>query len=1368
MAESALRKPSPLSFEGNVAENWRYFEEEFEIYSHAVLYDKNSKVKAYTLLNLAGPEAIKRAKNFDYKPEIKEGDEVVQAAESKEDVDCLLRKFRELCNPQSNVSMERHLFFTRNQKPGETIDTYINDLKQKARSCEFGTLNDDLVRDKFVSGVVSDQLRRVLVKESKLTLQRAIEIGQLDEITQSRLKQFKKEKDVNGLSVSRNPKKTNLPSCGKCGDKHAASGPCRAKGKQCNKCQRFNHFAYMCRSQDTSQKQSYHDVRPRQRSHATHKPPRRQKGRYQKQSKVYEFDYSDDESDDSLVIEDLEINDVDTKDEIHVQLNILNEPVNIKVDTGAKCNVLAKSLASRISKAQKRPIKVDKKKRVKVIAYGGDSFYTMGAAVLPCAVSNTTNQTDIEFQVIDKPVKSLLGLQDSLRLNLLTLSPEVFEINTSDHVSQVYVAEAHVAQAPEFNKYPDLFDDKLGKLPVKYKMTVDDSVTPVIRPARKVPLAIKDKVKTELDNMEKKGVISKIREPTDWCSNMVCAKKKDASEIRLCIDPRDLNTALKRPHHPLRTVDDVLAKIPNAKVFSVLDAKSSFWQIPLDKESRKLTCFATPFGRYIYNVLPYGVKVGSEVYQQTIEQLFDSEPCEIIIDDILVWGTNDDDHDKKLKVVLERCREVNLKLNPKKCRFRVSRVQYVGNILSSTGVYPDPDKVKAIEKMPQPDDVKAVQRLLGMCQYLSKFIENYSVLTALLRELLHKDVDFKWESHHTKAFKEIKKALANIAALEYYDVKKPVTITCDASKDGLGCALIQDDKPIHYASRALNKSEQLSAQIHKELLAVVFAVEKFRQYIYGKPVTIETDHSPLVTIIKKPIGQAPVSLQRLILKLQGFDINLVYKPGKQLHIADTLSRAYMPVAEAPVAEADEYEILAISTVADSFQDKIRAATAKDKTCRNIIANVNDGWPQSSKDLHRDTRPYYPLRDELVCDNGIIYKGNRIVVPKSLRPEILAQLHKSHCGIEATLRRAKDSVFWDTINSDITKTVQQCEACMSCKPRQQKETLQSYPVPELPWEIVATDIFELHGKTYLVTVDSYSGWYEIDEIKSLTAATVIQKLKNHFSRFGIPRIITSDSGTQYTSQEFKDFCRKWQVEHVMSSPHYHQSNSIAELGVKRAKKLLTKCHLDNSDIYIALLESRNIPRENNLGSPAERLQSRKLRSTLPTTKATLKPKIVEKVAENLQQVRDTKRAYYNKTAKDLPELKKGDIVRIRDGKGHSKIATVKEKAKFPRSYIVQHQEKTYRRNRRDLLQTKERKPKETYSDSYLEDYLSLSRPQSETSDNTFNKHLDKQTTFPRETTEKHPKSVENRQTEPPRRSQRSRKQNYGYQHIVIRR
>ena len=167
MAEGGLRKPAELSFEGNVSYNWDIFEEEFNIYCNAALSDKDSKVKAYTLLNLAGPEAIKRHRNFEYKPEIKQGGEVFQTAESKDDVEVLLRKFRDLCNPQTNVSMERHIFFTRDQKIGETVDAYITDLKQKAKSCEFGELQNELIRDHFISGVTSEQLRRVLLKENK-------------------------------------------------------------------------------------------------------------------------------------------------------------------------------------------------------------------------------------------------------------------------------------------------------------------------------------------------------------------------------------------------------------------------------------------------------------------------------------------------------------------------------------------------------------------------------------------------------------------------------------------------------------------------------------------------------------------------------------------------------------------------------------------------------------------------------------------------------------------------------------------------------------------------------------------------------------------------------------------------------------------------------------------------------------------------------------------------------------------------------------------------------------------------------------------------------------------------------------------------
>ena len=1098
MAEAALRKPAELSFEGNLAHNWSAFEEEFEIYSNATLYDKTSKVKAYTLLNLAGPEAVKRAKNVLYKEEIKNGDEVIQAAESKENVDDLIKKFRELCNPQSNVSMERHIFFTRDQKPRESIDSYITDLKQKARSCELANLQDELIRDRFISGVQSEQLRRVLLKETDLTLTRALEIAQLDEITQSRLKQFKRDKEIHFIKKSNPPGiKSNI--CGNCGSKHA-TGKCPAKGRKCNNCLKYNHFAKMCRS------------KPAKQSSGGQPQTGKQAKQYKKPHDILHCDVdSDDQEDEYLVINTVHV-DKKAKDEVFVNLQLNNEVVTLKIDSGAKCNVISRDLASQISKAQRTPIKVNRKNKVKLLAYGGDSFYTLGTATFNCTHQDQTH--NLEFQIVDKPVQSLLGLQDSLRLKLFTLASEVYEVKAQGKM-QI------------FQEYANLFEDKLGKLPGKCKLVVDSTVQPIARSAQKLPAAMKHKVKTELDFMESQGVISKMTEPTEWCSNMVCAKKKDGNSIRLCIDPLFLNKALKRPHHPLRTIEDILTEMPNAKIFSVLNAKNSFWQISLDDESRKLTCFSTIFGRYVFNVLPYGVTVGSEVYQQKVEELFKDVRCMLIVDDILVWGSDEQDHDRKLKKVLDRCSEIGMKLNPKKCQFKVTKVPYVGHILSDTGVHPDPEKVRAITEMPAPSDVKGLQRFLGMVNYLSKFSQLQSTLTTTLRELLHKDVEFRWEENHTKAFNAIKTAVANITALQFYDVKKPVTVTADASKDGIGCALLQEGKPIHFASRALTSSEANMAQIQKELLAIVFATQKFRHYIYGKSVTVETDHKPLVTILKKPISDAPISLQKMLLKLLDYDLHLIHKSTTQMPISDTLSRAFLTNTEA--VEEDEYEVLCVTHVTQNKAERIREATKKDSTMQALIAVINHGWPDRRHEVSKSLRPYFPFRHELIADNGLIFKANRIVIPSSMRDDILEQLHYPHVGIEATMRRAKESVFWDSINNDIKAWAETCTTCISHKPYQKKE---SFPVPKFPWEIVAVDVFEWHNKQYLLTTDTYSGWFEIDELPSLRSATVINKLKQHFSRFGIPATLYSDSAPNLTSQEMKDFCRTW----GNSTPH----------------------------------------------------------------------------------------------------------------------------------------------------------------------------------------------------------------------------------------
>ena len=1281
MADSGLRKPCPLSFEGNIAENWRAFEEEFCIYCEAALYNKSSKVQAYTLLNLAGPEGIKRSNNFEYAPAVLNPDGSVQTpAETKEDMNTLLGKFRNLCNPQTNVSMERHLFFTRDQKPGESVDTYMTDLKLKAATCEFGTIKDSLIRDRFISGVTSDQLRRVLLKERNLELHRAIEIAQLDEITQTRLKQFSSKdniKEVNDIKTQ----KSSRSACYYCGHDSHHGKECPAKGKQCRICGKYGHFSSVCKS-DPQRRKSDRQQTTTTRFHSRpqhqrqYQPPRR--FTQHRQHDIYDVDNEQSEEE-FLVIET--IDGVNSKDEIFINLSINSVNTKLKVDTGAKCNVIDKITLENIAKTSKQKIVINSKNKVKLIAYGGNSFYTIGTTNLSCVYMNKKHE--LLFNVIDKNVKSIIGLSDSLKLNLVSLGKEVFEIKNNVFDPLV--------------EYTEVFEDKLGKLPVKYKITMDLSVSPVTRSARKLPLPLHERVKQELDKMCKNGVISPITEPTDWVSNIVAAKKKDKDEIRLCIDPKDLNTAIQRPRYPLKNIDDVLARIPNARVFSVLDAKCSFWQIPLDNESSKLTTFATPFGRYKFNRLPYGIIAGSEVFQQSMDQLFQKQPCEIIIDDILVWGENNDDHDKKLKAVLNRCREVNLKLNVKKCKFRVDKVYYVGHELTDKGVAADSNKVQAITDMPSPSDVKGLQRFLGMVNYLSKFIPGYSQLTAPLRELLHKNTSFVWLPHHDTAFKEIKKAITQPTILKYYDVNKEVTITCDASKDGLGAACLQENEPIHFVSRAMTESEIKYAQIEKELLAAVFATEKFKHYIYGKNVTLETDHKPLISIMKKSINDAPTRLQKLMMRLQKFDVTFVYKQGKEMHIADALSRAFPNDSSTEHDESQEYEIMSISSISDSRLEELKQETLKDKTLQGLFKVIVNGWPEHTHDLHKSLRSYSSFKSELVVDNGIIYKSDCAVIPYSLRKEYLQQLHRGHMGTQATINRAKHCVYWSGIQEDIETYVQNCVPCMANKSCQQKEKMLHYPVPNKPYEIVATDIFEWNSKLYLVTVDSFSGWYDFNELSDLKSSTVIQVLKNLFSTHGIPCNLYTDNGPQYTSFQFKEFCQNWSIVHITSSPYYHQSNGLAERAVRSAKELLQKCHDENSDIYLALLNVRNVPRS-NLGTPAQRLLSRNTRTLIPSKIAY---QSVTNVPKNLRKIRLQKAKCYDKNTRPLPLLQRGDVIRVKTKKGHRELAVVKRKSNEPRSYIIEKDGKVYRRNRRHLLKSNEDPPVQNY---WLESYL----------------------------------------------------------------
>ena len=1196
--------------------------------------------------------------------------------------EAIVEKLKKHFTPIKSSIMARHLFDNRLRRQGESVTDYLACLRTIAKDCKFGDGLDEKLRDRFVTGINDPRMTKNLmtVAEDKLDLKKAVEVAQALELANEHSKTLQKENpspasasvDVLHPPASRyhNSKPqgarprtyktgTGTPTphsnptgnrsqqaCGNCGKKHPQSR-CPAQGKQCHSCGKMNHLSRYCRSK------RYRKFGPQRNVHDVElnvDPPTEQ---------MEEFH-----------IESLR-SPMNLQDEIYTTVDVGGSKLTVKLDTGAKCNVLPLHIVNTLQ----RQCTINTRKRANLIAFGGTTISTVGVVTLP------VNRQDIEFYVVDLPgVKALLGLKDCLRLNLIALSAEVFEVRNA------------ASEVDAFTEFPTLFDSDVGKLPVTYHMTLDSSVTPVVRPARRVPAAMQDKVQQELNRMVQIGVITPCTEPTDWVSAMVAQHKKGTDEIRVCIDPRDLNKALKRPHHPTKTVEEVAAKMDGATIFSVLDAKSSFWQVPLDHQSSMLTCFSTPYGRFRFLRMPYGLCASSDVFQHAMETLFEGLPCSIIVDDILVGGKDQQEHDKNLRQVLNRAKEVNLKLNPSKCKFGVSNVGYVGHLFTSDGLKPDPDKVTAIRDMPKPDSVLSLQRFLGMVNYLAKFIPDLSEIAAPLRELTHKTVAWCWYDKHQQAYDQIQKLVINTPLLKYYDVTKPVTLTCDASKFGLGAACLQDGEPIAYASRTMKSNELNYAQIEKELLAVVFACHKFYDYIYGKQIVVETDHKPLVTIIKKPMHAIPARLQHMMLQLQKFDITLVYKKGAELYVADTLSRAPLPERVDDIVDTERFEVMTVLPISTSRMSELQRATAEDPVLQTVGKYIQQGWPERATSVPQLARKFYTFRDELTIQDDIVMKGLKPVIPQSLQATYVKLLHEGHIGAESTKRRGRDIVFWLSMSHDIDNHVSSCSVCNSTKPHQPKEPMKSHPLPTLPWQTVGVDLFEWNGLHYMAIGDLYSGWFDMASLNDQSAQTVIQKLKRQFCTHGTPATVITDNARQFDCQAFSDFAKCWDFKHITSSPYYPQSNGLAESAVKRAKQLLEKTKRDNSDLYQNLLNVRNVPTDSQLGSPAQRLMSRRLRTAIPTSASLLKPSVNTQVTPQLEKRRKQQQTSYDKSATPLPPLKPGQVIRLQTPKGHDKLGVVVSSSGDPRSYIVNVNGTEYRRNRRHILPVNEPAPR----------------------------------------------------------------------------
>ena len=839
--------------------------------------------------------------------------------------------------------------------------------------------------------------------------------------------------------------------------------------------------------------------------------------------------------------------------------------------------------------------------------------------------------------------------------------------------------------------YPNQFDH-IGDFHGDAKLHLKENVEPYIDAPRKWPIHLKDKIKTELENMEQQSIIRRVEEHTDWCSSLAFSTKSDGS-IRICLDPSKLNKALKRCKHKIPTVEELNHRLDKAKYFSKLDAKAGYWSIHLDPASQLLTTFRTPFGRYCFLRLPFGLSVSQDIFQQRMDSIL--EKCGGVIgiaDDVAVFGQTEQEHDKHLHQLMEIAEKQGLVFNSKKCFIKQKQISFYGMLYSGEGIHPDPKKVSDIHNMPTPTCKRELQEFLGLIQYLSAFIQNLSEKAAPLRELLKTDIRFLWESDHQHCYDELKKLVSADATLQYYDVNSPTILQTDASLKGLGAALMQPDKsgrerPIAYASKLLSDAETRYANIERELLAVCFGIKRFRTFTYGRHFTVITDHKPLVMILNKNLTSAPARLQRMILDLQGYDFTIEYRPGKEIPLPDLLSRLPNPENKKHIDSDVRVDMLQFSK---NKLSKIQEATRDDVILSQLTKVILEGWPETMKELPNQIRDYWSYRDELSVENGIILKGERVLIPDSLRAGILEQLHTGHLGIEKTRLHSKISVYWPKINSDIEQMCKVCSTCQQYKNSQPHETLLQHEIPTGPWETVGTDLFSIENHNYLIIVDYYSKYPVVKRLPEPSPSSVVIAItKQVFAEHGIPTKVVSDNGPHFASTQYRDFAKTWDFKHVTSSPHYPRSNGFVERQIQTIKHVIKKTKQAGEDIEMGLLSLRATPVDNKLPSPAELLFQRRVRANLPCHIQN-KNSNRDQVYEQLQQRQNNQKFYHDRSAKDLPLLRQGAQVTIQDpATGKWNPGIVKDRCHEPRSYQIENENgNVVRRNRQQIRSTEQ--------------------------------------------------------------------------------